>query len=150
VHHAATNLILIRFAIFAFGLLLTSSYFSVKHKETFMKPLLLFFPGIALCISSCMIMSAPAYFGSRYTATNDVQVFYSLKDVKQPYEVIGHMNAPTGNAQSSNDETRDLVIQKAKEVGADAVIFSEVNRQTNHKTTDDLSVKVEVIKYLKN
>lgn len=114
-----------------------------------MKPFkLILASGIALCLTSCMALYGPTYFGSEFTPTNSVDIFYSARDVKQPFKVIGHMNAPTGGLQSSSEETRELVIKKAKQVGADAVIFSEVERQTNHKSTDDLSVKVEVIQYL--
>ncbi|CAM4069954.1 hypothetical protein SAMN06265348_102241 [Pedobacter westerhofensis] len=115
-----------------------------------MKPLNLLFPaGILLCLSSCMALYGPTYFGSEFTPTRNVDVFYAAQDVRRPFEVIGHMNASTGDSDGSRDETRELVIQKARQVGADAVIFAEINRQTNHKTTDDLSVKVDVIRYKK-
>jgi len=39
------------------------------------------------------------------------------------------------------------VIKKAKEIGGDGVVFSALDRQVNQKTTDDYTVKVEVIKF---
>lgn len=113
-----------------------------------MKPIQLFFSaGLMLCLASCDVLYGPTYFGSVYEPTRNIDIFYSAQDVKRPFEVIGHMNASTGDSDGSREETRDLVIQKARQVGADAVIFAEVNRQANHKTTDDLSVKVDVIRY---
>jgi|GEM_PF-3412224 len=102
--------------------------------------------GIILCVSACSMYS-PTYFGSKYAPTNVVQTFYSTEDIKRPFEVIGHMNASTGRAESSQAKTRQLVIEKAKEIGGDGVVFSEINRQVNEKTTDDFTIKVEVVKF---
>jgi predicted small lipoprotein YifL len=102
--------------------------------------------GMLLCLSACGMYS-PTYFGDKYTPTNEVQTFYSTKDIKQPFEVIGHMNAATGSSEYYQDKTRQLVIEKAKEIGGDGVVFSEINRETHQKTTDDFSIKVEVIKF---
>jgi hypothetical protein len=102
--------------------------------------------GIILCLSSCALYS-PAYFGSKYTPTTVVETFYSTKDINRPFEVIGHMNATTGRSESSQASTRQVVIAKAKEIGADGVVFSEINRQVNQSTTDDFTIKVEVIKF---
>lgn len=107
---------------------------------------LLFLLGIILFLSGCSLNS-PVYFGSKFTSTNEVQSFYSIKDVNRPFEVIGHMNASTGSSESSQIRTRKLVIEKAKEIGGDGVVFSELNRQVNQKTTDDFTIKVDVIKF---
>ncbi|WP_443946249.1 hypothetical protein ACJVDH_03810 [Pedobacter sp. AW1-32] len=109
---------------------------------------LIYATGIAVCLSSC-ILSSPAYFGTTYSATTKVQTFYSTGDIKAPFEVIGHMNITTGSSQNGQERARASVIEKAKEIGADAVVFSDLNRQVNHKTTDDFTIKVEVIKFKK-
>jgi hypothetical protein len=112
-----------------------------------MRILTLFFVlGIILFLSACSLYS-PAYFGSRFTPTTDVQSYYSIKDINKPFEVIGHMNAATGHSESSQIKTRQLVIEKAKEIGGDGVVFSELNRQVNQNTTDDFTIKVDVIKF---
>jgi len=101
---------------------------------------------IILCISACSMYS-PAYFGSRYAPTKVVESFYATQDIRRPFEVIGHMNALTGRAESSQAKTRQLVIDKAKEIGGDGVVFSEINRQVNEKSTDDFTIKVVVVKF---
>ncbi|WP_437918644.1 hypothetical protein [Sphingobacterium sp. LRF_L2] len=101
---------------------------------------------LVLLLSACSLY-APVYLGEKYSPTNSVQTFYSTKDIKQPYKVIGHMNAPTTSSASGQARTKQSVIEKAKKIGADAVVFSELDRQVNEKTTDDFSIKVEVIKF---
>ncbi|GHE32065.1 hypothetical protein GCM10017764_14050 [Sphingobacterium griseoflavum] len=92
-------------------------------------------------------MYAPVYLGEKYAPTQRVQTFYSTKDIKQSFQVIGHMNAPTSRTTSGQARTKRLVVEKAKQIGADAVVFSGLDRQANDKTTDDYSIKVEVIKF---
>lgn len=101
---------------------------------------------LTLFLSACAV-SSPTYFGSKYPATTKITSFYSALDVKQPFKVIGHMNAVTGNSESGQEKTRKAVLKKAKEIGGDGVIFSEINRQVNRQTTDDYTVKVDVIKF---
>lgn len=103
--------------------------------------------GIILCLSACSFLYVPTYFGSRYTPTTSVRSFYSAKDISRPFEVIGHMNASTGRSEDSQAQTRQMVIEKAKAIGGDGVVFSELNRQVNQHTTDDFTIKVEVIKF---
>jgi uncharacterized protein YbjQ (UPF0145 family) len=99
-----------------------------------------------LLVSACSLY-APTYFGDTFPSTGNVQSFYSTKDIKQPYSVIGHMNVVTSTTQSGQARTKQQVIEKAKTIGADGVVFSEINRQRNQKTTDDFTIKVEVIKF---
>lgn len=115
-----------------------------------MKLLKLFYLfGIAIFVSACSLFTyTPSYFGTEYTPTDTVQIFYSAKDIKEPFKVIGHMNAITGNSISSKNRTQELVLERAKQAGADAVIFSEIDRQRNKSASDDFSVKVEVVKFI--
>ena len=119
--------------------------------EIIMKLLKLFYLfGIAILVSACsMFFYGPDYFGTEYPPTDTVQIFYSAKDINEPFKVIGHMNATTGSSRASKDRTQELVIERAKKAGADAVIFSEIDRQRNSDSSDDLSVKVEVVKFEK-
>jgi len=101
---------------------------------------------LLLCLSACSMYS-PTYFGSKYPATKHVQSFYASTDIKQPFEVIGHMNIATGRSEASQNKTRQVAIEKTKEIGGDGVVFSEINRQVNQHTTDDYTIKVDVIKF---
>jgi len=102
--------------------------------------------GLGLFLSACS-MYAPSYFGTKHPPTSTVETYYATKDIDKPFEVIGHMNARTGRSESSQASTRKNVIEKAKQIGGDAVVFSELNRQINEKMPDEFTIKVEVIKF---
>jgi hypothetical protein len=102
--------------------------------------------GLSLPLSACSLYS-PVYFGSKFAPTNVIEAYYSTKDIGKPFEIIGHMNASTGVSEYSQRRTKLSVIEKAKEIGADGVVFSELNRQVNKETTDDYSIQVDVIKF---
>ena len=102
--------------------------------------------GLVSILSSC-VLYGPVYFGSKYAPTTTIESFYSTKDIKKPFEIIGHMNASTGFSEYSQDRTRQLVVEKAKAIGADGVVFSELSRQVNKATSDDYTIQVDVIKF---
>ena len=102
--------------------------------------------GLVFGLSGCFLYG-PVYFGSKYAPTSTIESFYSTKDIKKPFEIIGHMTASTGFSESSQNRTRQLVMEKAKAVGADGVVFSELTRQVNKETSDDYTIQVDVIKF---
>jgi predicted small lipoprotein YifL len=93
------------------------------------------------------VLYGPVYFGTKYPPTTVIESFYSTKDITKPFEIIGHMNASTGYPENSQTRTRQLVIEKAKGIGGDGVVFSELSRQVNRDTGDDYTIKVDVIKF---
>ena len=122
-------------------------YLRIHTIEPLMRALnLIIALGTILCLSACSLY-APTYFGSKYAPTEEVQSFYSNKDIDRPFEVIGHMTAPTGRSEESQARTRQLVIEKAKQIGGDGVVFSEIFRHPHEETTDDFTIKVEVVKF---
>lgn len=100
--------------------------------------------GIALSLSACS-MYKETYFGTKYPPTDTVQTFYAAKDVNQPYKVIGHMNVPISRIESVQQKARLNLIKRAKQVGANGLIFSEIHRETNEEAGDKLSIKAEAI-----
>lgn len=107
------------------------------------------FSGIALCLSACSL-NRETYFGSKLPVTDSVQTFYSAKDVQKPYKVIGHMISPIGSSEGSQSTVKLRLIKKAKTVGANGLIFSDIVRQSHEKTTDDLTIKAEAIVFTNN
>lgn len=100
--------------------------------------------GITLCLSACGIAS-PTYFGSKYPPTETVETFYAAKDIKRPYKVIGHMVSPITDSEAVQEKVKLNLTNRAKSVGADGLIFSDISRQAHAKTTDDFSIKAEAI-----
>ena len=102
------------------------------------------------------------YLGDSYTPTSHVDVYFSEDDVTEGYLVIGHATADRGDTEA----LQETLIEKARENGADGIIFEgfdrvETGEQTivndigdtsivNTNTTSVLQVKAIFIKYNKN
>ncbi len=99
------------------------------------------------------------YIGDTYLPTTHVDVYFSEDDVTEDYQKMGHATAEGGDAE----ELQKRLIEKARENGADGIIFEGIDRvKTGETTTVDatgtehtqstkvLSVKAIFIKYKKN
>jgi len=62
------------------------------------------------------------YVGKSYAPTTDVDMYFSLDDIKGEYEVMGHLTATAGTFVNSEDMT-EKILEKAREKGADAVVI---------------------------
>lgn len=127
-----------------------NAYFVATHKLLLMRVHhLFFFLGTALLLSACSTV-LPTYFGAKYPSTDNVQTFYAAKDITRPYKVIGHMVAAITDREWTHDEARKRLTERAKQVGANGIIFSDIIREVNRKTTDEYSIKAEAFIYTDN
>ena len=62
------------------------------------------------------------YVGKSYSPTTEVDIYFSLDDVKGAYEVMGHLTASAGTFVSS-EKMQEEILKKAREKGADAVVI---------------------------
>jgi hypothetical protein len=77
-------------------------------------------PALALMLTvSCTKID---YVGKSYAPTSNVDIYFSLDDVKGEYEVMGHLTATAGEFTSS-EKMQEKIIEKAREKGADAVVI---------------------------
>ncbi|MXV75876.1 hypothetical protein F4Z99_16580 [Candidatus Poribacteria bacterium] len=102
------------------------------------------------------------YLGDSYPPTSHVDVYFSEDGITEGYLVIGHATADGGDTEA----LQETLIEKARESGADGIIFEgfdrvETGEQTivndigdtsivNTKTKSVLQVKAIFIKYNKN
>ena len=99
------------------------------------------------------------YVGDSYLPTSDVDVYFSEDDVIEDYQKMGYATAEGDSAE----ELQERLIKKARENGADGIVFEGVDRvKTGEITTVDaegtehtqntrvLQVKAIFIKYEKN
>ncbi len=105
------------------------------------KTVLLIFLFTVLLFSSCS--SYISYIGDSLSPTDNVDIFYDAKDVKQAYKVIGHISAPSSNYDEK--EAKFEIIQKAKKVGSDGVIITGMD-YTGGKDSSPF-YKADAIKY---
>lgn len=95
--------------------------------------------GICLFLSSCVTVT---YFGDTLPATTSVEIYYSAHDVKKDYKVIGHLNCPGGNQET----VKGLLMNKAKTIGADAIVITGSTVDASGKYTSDI-VNADALKY---
>ncbi|SYZ72181.1 conserved hypothetical protein [Candidatus Zixiibacteriota bacterium] len=93
-------------------------------KKLYLLPLL-------LLVISCTKID---YIGQEYPPTTQVDMFFAPSDVEQDYTVMGTLVATAADIVSSEKMQKDI-IKKAKEKGADAVIFEDLDRYQSGTTS---------------
>ncbi len=77
---------------------------------------------IALAVLLTVSCTKIDYVGKSYSPTTEVDIYFSLDDVKGSYEVMGHLTATAGTFVSS-EKMQEEILKKAQEKGADAVVI---------------------------
>jgi hypothetical protein len=86
------------------------------------------------------------YLGNSFSPTTDVKEYFDEKDITREYRVIGTMT----NDKFVNYDVayiRRHMIKKAEEVGADAILYSMIEVDYDHKEGDRTSVKAKLLKF---
>lgn len=96
---------------------------------------------ICLTLASC---TKVLYLGDTLPATTSVKVYYDAKDVKEGYKVIGHL-AQTVSGTSNLEPAKEKIIEKAKSIGADGVIFQPILAKPG--SSNDETINAEAIKF---
>ncbi len=69
------------------------------------------------------------YIGEEYAPTHNVDLYFSEADIDAEYKVMGRIIATAGEFVSS-DKMMKKIMEKAKEKGADAILFIGLDRFT--------------------
>lgn len=77
---------------------------------------------LALAVLMTVSCTKIDYVGKSYAPTSNVDIYFSLEDVKGSYEVMGHLTATAGEFTSA-EKMQEKIIEKAREKGADAVVI---------------------------
>ncbi len=83
------------------------------------------------------------YIGDTYPQTNNVEVFYSEKDIRSKHNVFGHI---LGSDASFEDIMEQLKIEAMKR-GADAILFTNIDFETTKKSQTN-KISASLIKYI--
>jgi hypothetical protein len=113
-------------------------------KKTFII-LIMIFP-LSLLIIQCAQVN---YVGKTYTPTTDIDVYYSEHEIEKEYTTIGHAMG-SGGFLVSNEKIQEKLIAKARAVGADAVIITEVDKSkviVDDAAQEERHIKATFIKY---
>lgn len=85
-----------------------------------------------LTLSGCITTD---YVGKTYPATRHVDLFFDDADVERPYTVMGEMRVEADNSLFMRSEKMQRkLIKKARERGADGVIFAPVQIRVTGET----------------
>jgi hypothetical protein len=85
-----------------------------------MKIKLIAFFSIGLLMLGCA--TSFQYVGKSYPATSQVDIYFSTKDVKKAFEVMGTINGTVGENADFN-QTLEKLKKEARKQGADAVVI---------------------------
>ena len=95
---------------------------------------------LLLFFQSCV--SKINYLGSYYEPTKDVELFFEVNDIEKKYKVIGLMNRENGLAITDDiEEIKKAMLDKAKSVGADAILVTRFGNQITQKLSEDTLTK---------
>ncbi len=85
------------------------------------------------------------YLGEEFEASPSIEVYYSYTDVSAPYRVIGKLTHSTSSNRP--ERIKEAMIERAKAVGADAIIFTDMDMMQTGESDEGPSVKAELIRY---
>lgn len=87
------------------------------------------------------------YLGDSYSPTVDeIDVFYDIGDIEKDFRVMGILTADnTFSSKRSSDSMKEKMIEKAKQKGADGILF--INIFGAMDGTDKAVVESKLIKY---
>jgi hypothetical protein len=96
-------------------------------------------------LSSC---SGPTihYLGNSFPPTTEVKEYFDEQEITSRYRVIGTMTNDKF-IDYDVDYIRQRMIRKAQEVGADAILYSPVEVDYDHKEGDRTTVKAKLLKF---
>ncbi len=84
--------------------------------------------------------------GDNLSPTSTVDLYYDAYEVKKEYKVIGRMTNDRFSAYNV-EMIKKQMIKKAKKVGADGIIFSDLSIENNLTEGNEIAIKAELIKY---
>ena len=83
------------------------------------------------------------YIGDTYPPTENVDIFYSEKEIRLKHNVFGHI---LGSDASFEDIQEQLKIEAMKR-GADAILFTNIDFETSKKSKTN-KISASLIKYI--
>lgn len=87
------------------------------------------------------------YLGESYQPSAAVEIYYDVKEIKKEYKVMGRMTNDKF-IEYDPELIKKEMIEKAKSVGADAVVFYDLTAEEMKGVGDGITVKAQLIKYL--
>ena len=79
------------------------------------------------------------YIGKSYEPTTSVDVYYSEKDIKKEYEVMGHAIGRGAEIFVTDEQIHKKLMEEARKRGADAIVLTGLD--IDHVSAGDTSME---------
>lgn len=108
-----------------------------------MKPKIRYF--FVIFISLFLLQCSPTlnYLGKSYQPTENVQLYFDSKEIEQEYTTMGLLNFQLASflVNQDNNYLNNLIMDKAKKVGADAVLVTRFSNQVHQQLDENINTK---------
>lgn len=98
-----------------------------------------FFTAMTAAVLLTACGASVSYIGKSYPAVDAIDLWFDWKDVPCDYTTMGHIDASPG-LMGTIEDAQAAIEQRAREVGADAVVFEGIRRNVSdpvYKTTEE-------------
>lgn len=113
----------------------------MKHISPFLLWATLFL-SLSHCSTNIQYLGTERPFPTR----GDIDLFFAEADIDRPFRVIGNMYYQDQPNQVIFDEVQDQMIRKARQVGAEAILFDQIGEQPEGDC-DNLIFRARAIVY---
>lgn len=96
---------------------------------------------LATCCASGSCVVQTTYIGKAYPATEATDLFFSWNDVPDGYETMGHIQA-SPRFFGTLEKAQNVIEKRAREKGADAVVFDKNRRKARICKKEDGQAQV--------
>lgn len=104
---------------------------------------------LLMITSVCFFQCSPTlnYMGNNFAPTTKVSIFFDSKDIQQKYAVMGLLTFNLDAVfYTDKKEITNLMINKAKEVGADAVLVTKFSSDIHQEISEKIISKKMISK----
>jgi hypothetical protein len=100
---------------------------------------------LILLTSALFVNCSPQlnYLGNSYSPTDKVELFFDVKEINKDYTVMGLLNLKIEPLLFNQEEnyTTNLIIEKAKKVGANGVLITRFSNETYQEVDEHIMIK---------
>ncbi len=102
--------------------------------------------GLSFGVLACAHVN---YVGRSFEPTTDVDIYFSTEEIEREFVVMGHAIG-TGQTFVSNDKIGRKLIEKARSIGADAILITGVgkdNAPAGDGSVTETQIQASFLKY---
>lgn len=107
---------------------------------------------LSTLVLSCLLFgcsSALQYMGTTNGGPSFRQpdLFFAEADIDRPYRVLGNLFLQEDPLLTTAERVQQMMIERAMEIGADALLIQDIETQQNGEDCDDLIFRAKALVY---